>query len=220
MKEADLALKFIDYFADFDIYKEVPTRGGIIDIVVDGIQVMGYESGLRVGIEVKCALNFDVIQQAINQRPSFHWTYIAVPVKYRPHSLAESICKQHGIGILGYREVGGRGNKGQITEWVRPALNRKALPVKLHDYMKRSEAGSQTNRVTSWGYWVELFTQECMRWRDVGVTPAECYKNVDYNHYRTLSLFKAAAMKYVRTGVIKNIEYRDGKFIYVKPDSQ
>lgn len=208
MTEVQLAAKFIDYFAGFDIYKEVPTRGSIIDIVVDGVCPAGYSIGLRIGIEVKCNLNFDVIEQAINQRKCFHYTYIAVPCKYRPHAIARKICEQYGIGILGYNKI-----SKTVMEHVNPKLNRKPLPVELQDYMKRSVAGSQNERITSWGYFVEHLTETVRRRKD-GITVEDCYKQLEHKHYKTLSLFKNSTYKYINHGIIKNIVHEKGRFYY------
>src|SRR4051812_10677668 len=125
MTEAELAQKFIDYFDDgFEIYKEVPA-GGIVDIVlVDGF--------VRVALEVKTSLNFDVIWQAHSRRPYFHYTYAAVPVKHRRlHPAQEALCKHLGIGVLCYYELNTQrtyaknANRFEIFEAVKPRMNRK-----------------------------------------------------------------------------------------------
>lgn len=56
MTEAELAIPFLNYFSDWDVYQEVPA-GGIVDIVAE-------RKPIRISIEVKKSLNFEVIEQA------------------------------------------------------------------------------------------------------------------------------------------------------------
>jgi hypothetical protein len=216
MTEADLALKFIDYFAEFDIYKEVPGGGGIIDIIA-------VKTGIRTAIEVKIHLSFDVMHQAYQSRTQSHYAYAAVPVKsWRLHPAQEALCKHWGIGVIGYMEfktlthrppVGPP--KFEIKEIIAPAFNRHARKIFLHDYMKRSQAGSQSSRMTAFGYFVECFTTVVAR-NPNGIEFQKCFEELTFKHYRTVSLFKNAAATYCRTGVIKNIEFVAGKFYYKK----
>lgn len=223
MTEADLALKFIDYFAEFDIYKEVPGGGGIIDIVA-------VKTGIRTAIEVKTHLSFDVMQQAFEARRQCHYAYAAVPVKsWRLHPAQEALCRHYGIGVIGCMELkyGGynplKHNRKilgdlpthEVKEILAPVFNRHARKIFLHDYMKRSQAGSQSSRMTAFGYFVECFTTVVARHPD-GIEFQKCFEDLTFKHYRTVSLFKNAAAKYCNTGVIKNIEFIKGRFIYKK----
>lgn len=225
MTEADLALKFIDYFAEFDIYKEVPGGGGIIDIVA-------VKTTIRTAIEVKIHLSFDVIQQAYEARTQCHFAYAAVPVKeWRLHPAQKALCLHYGIGVIGYMETKNTVNfkltdammvaaalpKFQIKEILAPAFNRHARKIFLHDYMKRSMAGSQSTRMTAFGYFVECFTAVVSRHRD-GVDFKKCFEDLEFKHYRNVSLFKNAVAVYCRTGVIKDIQFIAGKFYYKKPE--
>ena len=124
MKETELAEHFINYFSDHDIYKEVP-YAGLIDIVaVKGI--------ITTSIEVKCLLNFDVIEQAVKNIRCSNYSYIAVPMP-KSKSFAYQICKNMGIGVLGLT-VNGRALN--VIELVKPKLNRKATKLKLETWMK------------------------------------------------------------------------------------
>lgn len=219
MTEADLALKFIEYFEDFDIYKEVPGGGGVIDIV-------GVKASIRVGIEVKVQLSFEVIWQAFQARTQVHYAYAAAPVKHL-HPAQKALCLHLGIGVLAYRElktsIGGfnRNNEHklptyQIEELVKPKLNRRPCKITLHDYMKRSQAGSQSNRMTAFGYFVECFTTIIAKHPE-GITVQEIWDKLEFRHYRNISLFRNESVKWVNKGVIKNIEFYKGKFTYVQP---
>lgn len=204
MTEADLALRFIDYFSDFDIYKEVPGGGGVIDIVAaKGI--------IRVGIEVKVQLSFEVIEQAYQARRQVHYAYAAAPVKHI-HPAQKRLCLHLGIGVLAYKN-------GLIIEIVKPQLNRRPSNIFLHDYMKRSQAGSQSDRMTAFGYFVECFTTIVAKHPN-GITVQEVWDVLEFRHYRNLSLFKSATVKWVNKKVIKNIEFYKGKFIYIQPQKE
>lgn len=222
MTEAALCIKIIDYFAEFDIYKEVPGGGGIIDIVA-------VKTGIRTGIEAKMHLSFEVIHQAYEARNQCHYAYCAVPVKsWRLHPAQKALCLHYGIGVLGCMELkdrsfmlAQRGKKAgsiithEIKEIIAPVFNRHARKIFLHDYMKRSQAGSQSSRMTAFGYFVECFTTVVAR-HPTGIEFQRCFEELTFKHYRTVSLFKNAAALYCRTGVIKNIEFYNGKFHYKK----
>ncbi len=222
MTEADYAIRFIDYFAEFDIYKEVPGGGGIIDLVA-------VKTLIRTAIEVKVHLNFDVIHQAFQARSQCHFAYAAVPVKHwRVHPAQEALCKHYGIGVLGCMDLKHSHNnynsrvhahkvegKYEIREIIAPVFNRHARKIFLHDYMKRSQAGSQSSRMTAFGYFVECFTTVVARYPE-GILFDKCFEELAFKHYRNVSLFKNAAAKYCQTGVIKNIRFVAGKFHYKK----
>ena len=213
MTEAELALKFIAHFEGFDVYKEVPA-GGICDIVVDkGI--------VKVGIEVKVTLNFDVIEQAYSRRPYFHYTYIAVPIKHRVGRIQLMFCKHFGIGILGYRESSYANFTSRqkmeygfpdyyIEEHLAPTLNRKPCKIKLEQYMKRSIAGSQNSRITAFGFFVEKMTEVVTEEKN-GIGVKDLFDRITYKHYKTLSSFRSCLVKYCNNGVIKGIRFEDGK---------
>lgn len=204
MTEVELAAIFIAHFGDKEIYKEVPA-GGIRDIVVlDGTR--------RICLEVKTSLNYDVIWQARSAAKYFHYSYVAVPAKSRPHTTAEEICKAWGIGIIGYNPV-----LNTVIEYVKPRLNRKVMNVTLHEYMKRSVAGSQNQRITSFGYFVERL--EDLVKRKPGIEAKQLFEELEYRHYKTFTPFKNNVLAYIRNNVIKNIECREGKF-YIKPQDK
>lgn len=222
MTEAQLALKFIDHFAEFDIYKEVPGGGGIIDIIA-------VKSEIRTAIEVKVSLSFDVMHQAFMSKVQAHYAYAAVPVKHwRLHPAQEALCNHYGIGVIGcmelklpshYKTIKGESElpTHEIREIIKPQFNRHARKIFLHNYMKRSQAGSQSTRMTAFGYFVECFTTVVAR-HIHGIDVKAAFDALEFKHYRNVSLFKNAAVLYCRTGVIKNVEFIAGKFHYKKPE--
>lgn len=198
MTEAELAVKFIAMFDGFDIFQEVPGGGGIIDFVA-------VVNPYRVAVEVKCALNFEVIWQAYQAKAYAHYAYAAVPVKYNLHPAQYELCKHLGVGVLAHREVGWyparRGMpenpapKYKIEELLKPQLNRKPSKLTLADYMKRSVAGSQNGRITAFGYFVECL-EEIVRRHPKGIGPKALFEAMDNRHYRTLSAFRSSVVKY------------------------
>ncbi len=220
MTEAQLALKFIDYFAEFDIYKEVPGGGGRIDIVA-------VTEKIRTAIEVKVHLSFEVIWQAYQSRVQCHYAYAAVPVKnWNIHPAQKKLCLHLGIGVLGCMELqtaNGNFNKKnqhklpthEIREIIKPQLNRHARKIMLHEYMKRSQAGSQSSYITAFGFFVEGLTAICARHPE-GIEVKKAFEDIEFKHYRTVSIFRNAVVKYCNSGVIKNIQCHSGKLFYIK----
>lgn len=221
MTEADLALKYIDYLSEYEVYKEVPGGGGIIDLVT----LIG---SFRVVLEVKCALNFEVIWQAYQGRAVSHYAYAAVPVKHSIHPAQKALCQHFGIGILAYRELKtwGRSDvpKYRIEELLKPQLNRRPGKLRLEEYMKRSQAGSQNNRITAFGHFVECVEEVLGRGHSIRngervlrmVTPKDLFEAISYKHYNSFSVFKTCLVKYANNGVLKNVDW-DGKHFSLKP---
>lgn len=216
MTEAELALKFIDWLEGFDIYKEVPA-GGIIDIVA-------VRDKWRLCVEVKMHLSFEVIWQAHSARRFGHYAYAAVPVKkWGLHPAQIKLCQHLGVGVLAYKDLpqyGYNKGRGEIREVIAPALNRRPGRITLEDYMKRSVAGSQNERITAFGFFVEQLTDTVLRYArtETGMTIPEAWEKINYRHYGSLSGFKRSIADYCNGRVIKNVEYRDGKLFYKKPE--
>lgn len=213
MTEAELAIKFIEYFSDQDVYQEVPMQG-ICDIVVR-------EGNIITAIEVKQSLNFEVIEQALNNKKYAHYSYVAVPwKKWGYKGIREQILKSLGIGLLTYQEVFSYKNntKSEIKEVVSPALNRQITKPDLEDWMKRSVAGSQNDRMTAFKHFVEVM-QRVVAVSPSGLTVNEVWERTP-RHYSTMSSFKSCMIRYCNQGIITNISYDKGKFYYKKPVEQ
>lgn len=190
MKETELADKFINYFSDFEIFKEVPANGIIDFVVKNGI--------ISMAVEVKTSLNFEVIHQANKNKYYCDYSYIAVP-KPKKESFAYDICAMLGIGVLVYDNVGfGRG----IIETVKPLKNRKHkfYKLKLEDYMKRSVAGSQNDRITAFKATVENMVRYISR--HPGCTLKDCLNNIDF-HWSNISSAKGCVYQWIKMGIIK-----------------
>lgn len=211
MTETELAEKFLQHFSDCDVYKEVPA-GGIIDIMV-------LKSPVRIALEVKTSLNFDVIQQARKNRSYANYSYVAVPesraTKYSTSTQLD-VCKIWGIGVLSYSEHSWEGT--HIHQVLAPKLNRRVYKVELHDWMKRSTAGSQNDRMTAFKYFSEELVKVVHR-HPSGLTPKELHSKVPL-HYSSLSSFKACVHSHVLRGIIKEVGFRDNKYypIFNQPE--
>jgi hypothetical protein len=137
MKESDLALKFIEFFNEgYEIYNEVSAGGSTVDFVA-------YSHPIKIGVEVKLTFSLKVIEQAFYNKNYFNYVYVAVP-KGKHRHFVYMICEKLNVGVLEYDE-----KRKFVYEAIKPKINRKVSHVKLEDYMKRSVAGSQSDRITA-----------------------------------------------------------------------
>ena len=202
MKETELAEKFIDYLSCYDLYFEVASGGGCVDIVAVT------PDNLMISYEVKTSLNFRVIEQAFYNKPFFHFSYIAVPWA-RGTRFQEMICRDYGIGILQYNP---NAWKGPVTQIVSPRLNRKAIikSTRLHEYQKRSIAGTASNgdRITPFKITVENMVTYVRR--HPGCTMKEMFSEISH-HYHSDSGAIASTYQWLRRGVINQVVLNNGK---------
>ena len=203
MTEADLALKFLDHFSDWDVYQEVPAAG-IVDIVAE-------RKPIRVSLEVKKSLNFEVIEQARKNTGYFNYSYVAVPmsrsIQYR-NGIQVDICKQFGIGILAFFERP-YGGESKVQEILPPRLNRRVYKVKLEAWMKRSTAGSQNDRMTAFKFFREEMIKQVRR--RPGMDIKQLFEALP-KHYGSLSSFKSCVHGHVMAGVISGISVKNGLY--------
>ena len=194
MKETELAEKFIEYFSDFEVFKEVPANG-IIDFVVKN-------NIITMAVEVKLSLNFNVIEQAEKNKYYCDYSYIAVP-RPKKESFAYRICAILGIGVLVY-------DNWSISETVKPIKNKRSMfyKLKLEDYMKRSIAGSQNDRMTPFKVTIERMVKYISR--HPGCTLKECLNNVDF-HWSNLTSAKGCVYQWLDKGVIKEFYIENSK---------
>lgn len=218
MSEAELAQHFIDYFSDHEIFKEVPMNG-ICDIVAR-------HGNIVTAIEVKKQFSFEVIEQALKKKPCAHYVYVAIP-KGKNYHFRYKLCNMLGIGCLEYSEynVNYHGSKRytkegelHVTETVRPQLNRRPKLPKLHDWMKRSVAGSQGERMTSFKYFSECFKKELRSYNGKPVSPKEIYSKMP-KHYNSISSFRSSIVKYCERGIIDGVDFIDGCFVLSTTDT-
>jgi len=203
MRETELAQHFIDFFSDHDIYKEVP-YAGIIDIVA-------LKGNITTAIEVKCSLNFDVIEQAAKNIGCSNYSYIAVPMPKRK-SFAYHICKNMGIGVLGLT-VGGRSMN--VVELVKPKFNRKMRKLKLKPWMKESVAGSQNDRMTAFKNTVRELKHYLERRPDKKSTVKDAINGISH-HYGSVTSARSSLLSMIDRGVITDFRLENGFLILNK----
>ena len=197
IKESNLAKHFVEFFSEaHDVYKEVPA-GGIIDIIA-------VSGPIVIGIEVKTSLNFKVIEQAVNAKKYCHFAYVAVSRSRL--SFAEFVCREYGIGILMWDKFHG------VKEMVKPKMNRKPIKIKLYDYMKQSEAGSQNNRVTAFKNTINQIVSHLNR-NNGKDTIDNTLSSIDY-HWRSPTSAKSCLYQWISSGVITEFG-RDGKYLFI-----
>jgi hypothetical protein len=206
MKETELAAAIIVFFSDdYEIFKEVPAYG-IIDIVA-------YLKPIVIGIECKTSFNLDVIAQADKNKGYCHYSYVAVPKPRSWGGFAATLCRERGIGVL-MLQSGWRGTP-VITEMVKPRLNRRIVPIALHDWQKESEAGCQSGRMTAFKNTVREL-KDILQRHGGRMTITDAIKGIDH-HYGSFSGAKASLMARIRQGVIVGIEYDKGILKIVNP---
>lgn len=202
MKETDLAQKFINYLSCYDLYFEVASGGGCVDIVA----ITPHK--LMIAYEVKTSLNFRVIEQAFFNRPFFHLSYIAVPYS-RGTRFQEMICRNYGIGVLQYNPSAWN---GPVVELVKPTFNRKASikSTRLHEYQKRSIAGTASNggRVTPFKITVENMITYVKR--HPGCSMKQMFSEISH-HYHSDAGAISSTYQWMRQGVIKDVVLKNGK---------
>lgn len=200
MKETELAQHFIDFFSDYDVYKEVP-YAGIIDIFA----VMG---NITTSIEVKCSLSFDVIEQAAKNMGCSNYSYVAVPLPKRK-TFAYQICKNMGIGVLALTT---NGRSSNVIELVKPKLNRKMRKLKLHPWMKESTAGSQNDRMTAFKNTVRELKQFLERRPDKKALPKDAISGISH-HYGSITSARTSLISMIDRGVIREFRLEGGYFV-------
>jgi len=199
LKETELAKKFIEFFNDkFEIYKEVPAEGFIDFVAVNG--------NIKIGVEVKLSLNFNVIEQALKNKKYCTYSYIAVPKPKNKH-LGYKICEDYGIGILIYQNVGGY---EYIYEHIKPKVNRnsKYFKLDLQQYMKDSPAGTATDRITPFKLTMENMCRYIQR--HPGCTLKKCLEDVDF-HWSNITCAKGCVYQWIKKGVIKEFKIENGR---------
>jgi hypothetical protein len=136
MKEKDFALEIIKYleYNKYTIYKEVPLKRGIIDIVATNHWIWG--------IETKTYFSLALIAQVLKYKEGLDKVSIAVPwiyenaIKKASFKLFKQLCKWYGIGILTW-------NGETVKEVLKPVFNIRVNPILLRAEYKNNIAGSK-----------------------------------------------------------------------------
>lgn len=193
MTEAELALHFIEYFSDYEIYKEVPCSTGRIDIYC-------IKSPIRIAVEVKKQFSTKLIMQAVQNKRYANYSFVAIPDLKDIHPAAE-ICKLLGIGVLMWRPIYSltKNSPCKVSLMVRPAYQRVIYKLKVLESMKNATAGAQHNDMSE--FKVTIADMEMTIRRKGGQMPiSELFK--EPYHYQSPKHAKQAIMRLVREGVL------------------
>lgn len=202
--EVEICKIVSEHFSHADIYPEVPCSGGIIDLVI-------VDKPLTIVVEAKTSLSFQLIEQAVSRLGMGNVVYVAVPI--RPTNSQIKYLQHFGIGIFTVGEMayryGAKEYVRPVFEVLKPKLFRKIKPPELHEYMKQSEAGSQSNRITAFGHFVSELKKQLEKHKD-GATYQKLFDEQTFAYYRTFKYFKNNIYQYVNRGIITGIEIEKG----------
>jgi hypothetical protein len=209
MKETELAKNFVEYLSCYDLYYEVECSSGRIDIVA-------LNGSIRMAFEVKTNFNFKVLEQAINNLPYFHYSYIAVPY-FRGGHIQDKICRDYGIGLLTCNAY--EWMSGNVEERVKGKLNRhpdnKFSRIVLTEANKKNipgMSGSEGGRMTPFRQTVENLVKYIEYHK--GCSLKEAIENINH-HYTSFAGAKSTIYNWIRSEVITEVELIDEK-LYLK----
>lgn len=177
MTEAELCLKLEDYHQGYEIYKEVPTSGGRLDMYVK-------KGPLWVAIEVKKTFSTRLIYQAMRNQPHAHYSFIAFPATNNDDGSQRAICKALGIGVLIWEN-----RPGMVHGWgvkLHPVYRRNITPLRVLPKMKNAVAGVQHNTMSDYKITVSLIALFLHRHGGRALV-ADIFKDNKYHYCSTVS---------------------------------
>lgn len=200
MKETEIAKQVCDWLIsqDWDVYQEIQCRCGIIDIVA-------INEPISWAIEVKTSLSLQLLNQIIKRRQIANFISIAVPNKcektiQKNHDLMSLMQRQYGLGVITVGSLVYEHTPAQLCR-VNTILNIRNDLKPQHKYW--CEAGTNQG-----GYFTEfaLTKQRLIRYvtNNEGCTLKEAIEQID-THYSSKTTAKSCISKYIRSGVIKEI---------------
>jgi len=203
--EADLCEKILLQYSDWDLYKEVPishtSNAGSLDIIAEKAEV-------RITIEAKLKINFDVLAQAYRNRRYGHFSYIAVPKPKNVNQFFAKICRDYGIGVLFVDK------DGNVLESIQAKFNRSIVKLKLEDWMKESIAGSLHGRNTVYSITMEKIEHELKRHKG-RINISNLLGRSTY-HWGNSRSAKQCIMSYIKKGYITNMKYDKGYLVLLR----
>jgi len=201
MKETDLAQHFVNYFSCYDLYFEVD-YGRCVDIVA-------MAEKFAIAIEVKTSFNFKVLEQAVDNKKRFHYSYIAVP-EFKDDRFQRKLCEDYGIGLLVYDE-----GRKLVYCRVSPKLNRQAFTKKLknslHEYCKKSLPGSKSGEGTKMtAFSITVDSLQLAVKRNPGASLKSIIGMMNH-HYNSDSTAIACIRQWINHGVITCVKIINNK---------
>lgn len=128
----------------WEVYKEVHTPGGDIDIVA----VMGE---VVWAIECKLTLNHKLLEQALMRKPHAHYVSVAVPHKDgRRDYVTTYFLRQHGLGLIDVgrgREYRIRYTTGEIAREHHCGIEEKIKPRVQRSPLERTKHAKKITRL-------------------------------------------------------------------------
>jgi hypothetical protein len=199
--EEELAAVVADYYSDFERYAEVPKRDGTIaDLVF-------VKEGVKISVETKMNFTFNLLEQALNNRSYFDYSYIICPAG-KNRRFQKKLCADYGVGLIEVAWDIKGDNKYQLFETVSPKHNENLFEVKFEEWMNKSTAGTKGNRWTVFKETVYKISSSLSR-RD-GQSLIELLEAHNH-HYSNNTGAKKMIEGYCREGVIKDFSYENGK---------
>ncbi len=200
MKETELAEKVINYLknAQNDFYFEVATPGGTC---TDAVIKRGDD---LIALEFKTSLSISLIEQAVKNKRYYSYSYAIVPKKRE--TFAYTILKQFGIGLI---VCDWKSKNKTVVEVIKPQYNENIKKPKLRDWQKRSISGSQSDRLTAFKVFLESVEEQLLC--NGSMTHKELFQTC-YRHYTSAVYLRTNLVNHIKTGVIKSLEYKAGKF--------
>lgn len=201
MTEVELAAKFKVFLSGMDVYPEVEVHEGFIDLVaIDRNKVV-------IAVEVKKTFNFKLLEQGIRSKKYANYVYVAIPDTRDLHFRIK-LCRDYGIGILVLRK------DGRINELLKPSFNSKIKPLFLSEHQKQSVAGSQHDRITSFGI-TNLNITNFLKVHGGQYNARLLLENIQH-HYSNTNTALSSIKAWIKKGIIKEFEFKDKKFILKK----
>lgn len=183
--ETTLAAMVVESLTEWgwEVYQEVTGPFGRCDIVAK-------RGSIVWAIECKTSFGLAVMEQAHNWTRYANYSSVAVPIA--PGRFGEKMCRTLGIGVLWVRV-----NHEEVSETVRPKLNRKILNLKLHEEQKTfCPAGSTHGHWTPFKRTVRALVLEVRN--HPGIHFDKLIKEIDH-HYSSFSSAKSCLRGFIGT---------------------
>jgi hypothetical protein len=214
MKETELARHFVEYLSCYDLYYEVECSGGRVDI-------LAMNSSIRIAYEVKTSFNFKVMEQAINHKPYFHYSYVACPY-FKDNYFQKGLCRDYGIGLILCNA--NEWMRGNIEEVVRPKLNRHPKTAFRHELDKSYKesipgcSGAEGGRITPFKVTVDNMIKYIFY--HPGCSLKEMFKEVEH-HYASDTGAKSSMYNWLSGGkLIPEIKIESGKLFLTEKGTE
>lgn len=202
MTEVELCEHIVNYYQEYETYKEVWGPGGRCDIVVKN-------NAMLIAIEAKLTFNLKVVVQGWSQRPYANFCYIALPKEKARDSEACKLCKSLNVGIMTVCE------NGKIEVKQPSPFFRRVAGFHLEEKQKFAIAGAQHNNMSEFKIAVRQI--ERMVKDKGGRIPVNVLFEKEKYHYESCKHARKSFLSYVRQGILKQFEYKKGIIILKDP---